>query len=84
MNMEALTPAAFKKDFLNQIKEIAQSNTPKEITLTKESGVDGGVVVISKSEWDRIQEKQFLEETGTLNVIFDRMDNSSKNDFVEL
>ncbi len=82
--MEALTPAAFKKDFLNQIKEIAQSNTPKEITLTKESGVDGGVVVISKSEWDRIQEKQFLEETGTLNVIFDRMDNSSKNDFVEL
>lgn len=82
--MEVLTPAAFKKDFLNQIKEIAQSNTPKEITLTKESGVDGGVVVISKSEWDRIQEKQFLEETGTLNVIFNRMDNSSKNDFVEL
>lgn len=84
MNMEALTPAAFKKDFLNQIKEIAQSNTPKEITLTKESGVDSGVVVISKSEWKRMQEKQFLEETGTLNVIFDRMDNSSKNDFVEL
>lgn len=82
--MEALTPAAFKKDFLNQIKEIAQSNTPKEITLTKESGVDSGVVVISKSEWKRMQEKQFLEETGTLNVIFDRMDNSSKNDFVEL
>lgn len=82
--MEVLTPAAFKKDFLNQIKEIAQSNTPKEITLVKESGVDDGVVVIPKSVLERIQEKQFLEETGTLDVIFDRMDKISKNDFVEL
>nr|WP_278846666.1 prevent-host-death protein [Limosilactobacillus mucosae] len=82
--MEVLTPAAFKKDFLNQIKEIAQSNTPKEITLTKESGIDGGVVVIPKSVWEQIQEKQFLEETCTLDIIFDRMDKSSKKDFVEL
>lgn len=82
--MEALTLATFKKDFLNQIKEIVQNNTPKEITLTKELGVDGGVVVISKSEWDRIQEKQFLEETGTLDIIFDRMDKNSKKNFVEL
>lgn len=63
---------------------LAQSNTPKEIVLTKESGVDDGVVVIPKSVWERIQEKQFLEETGTLDVIFDRMDNSSKNDLIEL
>ena len=82
--MEVLTLATFKKDFLNQIKEIVQNNTPKEITLTKELGVDGGVVVISKSKWDRIQEKQFLEETGTLDIIFDRMDKNSKKNFVEL
>ena len=84
--MEVLTPTNFRKDFYNQIKEIAQNNTPKEITRAKKAGINDGVVVISKREWERMQEEQFLEETGTLDVVFDRMDSSSKDkdDFVDL
>ena len=41
------------------------------------------MILVPKREWTRIQEEIYLEKTGTLDVVFDRMKNATDDDFEE-
>lgn len=82
--MEVMTPTNFRKDMYNLLKEIAESNRELEITLSGKNEVNDGVVMISKREWQALQEELYLQETGTLNYVLGQMEVATDDDFVEL
>ena len=81
--MEVMTPTNFRKDFFNNLKRIVKNNQPEEITISGDNNINDGVILVPKREWTRIQEEIYLEKTGTLDVVFDRMKNATDDDFEE-
>lgn len=79
--MEVITPTNFRKDMFNVLKDIAASNKELEVTLNSQIGTNDGVVMISKREWQAIQEELYLQRTGTLDYVFSLMENESEDDF---
>ncbi|ALS36477.1 PHD/YefM family antitoxin component YafN of YafNO toxin-antitoxin module [Enterococcus rotai] len=79
--MEVITPTNFRKDMFNVLKDIAASNKELEVTLNSQIGANDGVVMISKREWQAIQEELYLQRTGTLDYVFNLMENESEDDF---
>lgn len=82
--MEVITPTNFRKDFFNNIKSVIKNKKPIEITVKANSGANDGVVVIDKNEYNSLKELEYLEKTGTLDVVLKRMENATDDDFVEL
>ena len=78
-----MTPTNFRKDFFNNLKRIVKNNQPEEITISGDNNINDGVILVPKREWTRIQEEIYLEKTGTLDVVFDRMKNATDDDFEE-
>lgn len=78
--MEAITPTNFRKNMFQILKDIIKENKIQEITVSN----DDGIILVPKKEWNRIQEELYLEETGTLDEVFDRMKDSTDDNFVEL
>lgn len=82
--MEVITPTNFRKDIFRIIKGIVQKKKPVEITIKSEKGFNDGVVVIDKEKYNQLKELEYLEKTGTLDTVMDRMKNSNEDDFVDL
>lgn len=82
--MEVITPTNFRKDIFRIIKGIVQEKKTVEITINSEKGFNDGVVVIDKEKYNQLKELEYLEKTGTLDTVMDRMKNSNEDDFVDL
>jgi PHD/YefM family antitoxin component YafN of YafNO toxin-antitoxin module len=82
--MEVITPTNFRKDIFRIIKGIVQEKKTVEITINSEKGFNDGVVVIDKEKYNQLKELEYLEKTGTLDTVMDRMRNSNEDDFVDL
>ena len=82
--MEVITPTNFRKDIFRIIKGIVQKKKTVEITIKSEKGFNDGVVVIDKEKYNQLKELEYLEKTGTLDTVMDRMKNSNEDDFVDL
>jgi len=82
--MDSMTRTNLRKDLFKTIDKVNKDNTPLEITINSNEGTNEGVVMLSKREYERMQEELYLRETGTLDYVFDLMDNSSEDDFEEL
>ncbi|MCH4168599.1 MAG: type II toxin-antitoxin system Phd/YefM family antitoxin [Streptococcaceae bacterium] len=65
--METVTPTNARKNLYNIIKKVTSSSIPMEITSTKDE--NESVVMISKSDWNAIQETLYLQNTGVLDRI---------------
>ena len=54
-----------------------------EVTLKQPTGPNKGVVLISKERYAQLEELDFLQRTGTLDVVMNRMENEKPDDFDE-
>lgn len=82
--MDVITPTNFRKNIFKILKSIVKKNKPVEITINSEDGFNDGVVMINKKEYEKLKELEFLEKTGTLDTVIERMKNSKEDDFEEL
>ncbi|GMA08760.1 hypothetical protein GCM10025886_19110 [Tetragenococcus halophilus subsp. flandriensis] len=82
--MESIEITELKKELFKTIDKVSKENTPLEITMNNNENENEGVILLSKREYERMQEELCLWESGTLNYVFELMDNSSKKDFKEL
>ncbi|GAA3019848.1 type II toxin-antitoxin system Phd/YefM family antitoxin [Tetragenococcus solitarius] len=82
--MDSITRTNLRKDLFRTIDKVNKDNTPLEITINSNEGTNEGVVMLSKREYERMQEELYLRETDTLDYVFDLMDNSAEDDFEEL
>lgn len=69
---------AFRKDIYNLSRQVMENHEELEIAI----GDDGdGVVVISMADYRAMKELAYLDSTGQLDIVMERMDNESENDF---
>lgn len=64
--METTTPTNARKNFYELLGRVSEESTPIEITNTKNGE---SAVLISKKDWEAIQETLYLQNTGVLNRI---------------
>lgn len=81
--MEVITPTNLRKTLFETLKGVATNNSELEVTLANEDGINDGVVILSKREWNAIQEELYLYRTGTLDNVFSLMESESEDDFEE-
>lgn len=65
--MEVFSPTNARKNLFGIIKAVANNSIPIEITNTKDE--KESVVVISKADWEAIQETLYLQQVGVLDRI---------------
>lgn len=82
--MQVISPTNLRKDIYQIFKNIVKDKKPIEVTLSKDNGFNNGVIVMDKTEYNRLKELEYLESTGTLKTVFQRMKNSKDEDFVDL
>lgn len=83
-SMEVMTPTNFRKDMFGTLNRVATQNKIIEVTIRSKTGINDGVVVIPKREYQRMQEELYLERTGTLGYVLNAMENSTDADFEEV
>lgn len=81
--MDTITPTNLRKDLYNTFDKVRRENKPIEVTINQSDGFNDGVVILSKREYERMLEELYLERTGTLDYVYDLMENSTDNDFEE-
>lgn len=79
--LETITPTNLRKDMFKVLKEVANSNSEIEITMNSKNGLNDGIIMISKREWETLQEELYLQRTGTLDYVFNLMENEKDDDF---
>lgn len=65
--MEVISPTNARKNLYGIIKHVVADNQPVEISSMKDE--NESVVVISKSDWNAIQETMYLQNVGVLDKI---------------
>ena len=65
--MEVISPTNARKNLYGIIKHVVTDNQPVEISSMKDE--NESVVVISKSDWNAIQETMYLQNVGVLDKI---------------
>ena len=77
-----ITPTNARKNLYNLIKKVNLDHTPVTISSTKK---EEDAVLISKSDWDAIQETMYLENNGVGDVVRQReKDDSGFTDIDEI
>ena len=77
-----ITPTNARKNLYNLIKKVNLDNTPVTISSSKK---EEDAVLISKSDWDAIQETMYLENNGVGDVVRQReKDDSGFTDIDEI
>lgn len=71
---DIVTPTSARKDFYNLLKQVNESHKPVVINGNKS---DNSAVIISKDDWDSIQETLYLESTGVMNKVREREQDDS-------
>lgn len=82
--MQVISPTNLRKDIYQIFKNIVKDKKPIEVTLSVDNGFNKGVIVMDKTEYNRLKELEYLERSGTLRTVFQRMENSKDEDFVDL
>lgn len=78
--MEVITPTNARKNLYGIIKHVVSDSQPVEIASTKEGE---NVVMISKSDWNSLQETIYLQNTGVLGRI-KHFENEESEDLGEI
>ena len=77
-----ITPTNARKNLYNLIKKVNLDHTPVTISSSKK---EEDAVLISKSDWDAIQETMYLENNGVGDVVRQReKDESGFTDIDEI
>ncbi|MCT3199731.1 type II toxin-antitoxin system Phd/YefM family antitoxin [Weissella confusa] len=77
-----ITPTNARKNLYNLIKKVNLDHTPVTISSSKK---EEDAVLISKSDWDAIQETMYLENNGVGDVVRRReKDDSGFTDIDEI
>ncbi|MDN2453703.1 type II toxin-antitoxin system Phd/YefM family antitoxin [Lactobacillus sp. UCMA15818] len=74
--MKNYTPTKARQHLYQILKDINQQKKP--VTITPANGnEDQAAIIISKKDWDSITETLYLENTGTLAKVRERVDDDS-------
>lgn len=65
--MKTITPTSARKDLYSLIKDVVSTSEPVEIINTKQE--TESVVMVSKADWDAIQETLYLQQVGVIDQI---------------
>lgn len=65
--MEVITPTEARKNLYGIMKHVSNDSAPVEISSKKNSSE--GVVIVSKSDWEALQETLYLQRVGVLDEI---------------
>ncbi len=49
--------------------------------MNSKNGLNDGIIIISKRKWKTLQEELYLQRTGTLDSVFNLMENEKDDDF---
>ena len=75
--MKTMNPTSFRKDIYNILRSVINNHSELEVAISdKES-----VVIISKSDYTSMKELLYLQNAGVLDLVLDRMDNETVDDF---
>lgn len=75
--MQTIKPTNLRKDMYNIFRGIVQNHTELEVLLSESESV----VVMPKSDYASMKELLYLQSTGVLDLVLDRMDNEENGDF---
>ncbi|WP_125697140.1 type II toxin-antitoxin system Phd/YefM family antitoxin [Lacticaseibacillus yichunensis] len=81
--METYTPTNLRKNLFEILSQVSEENKSYEITLKQPSGPNKGVIMISKERYEQLEELDFLEKTGTLDMVLERMAKEKPDDFTD-
>lgn len=70
---------SFRKDIYNLSQAVIENHEALEIPIG--DGEDG-VVILSMSDYRSLKELAYLENTGTLATVFERMEQEVEDDFL--
>lgn len=76
--MSILNPSQARKVFYQLLKDVNKTNEPVYISGKNE---ESAAVMVSKKDWDAIQETLYLQSSGIADVIQQR---EKENEFVAL
>ena len=76
--MSIVNPSQARKVFYQLLKDVNKTNEPIYISGKKE---ESEAVMVSKKDWDAIQETLYLQSAGVADVIHQR---EQENEFVAL
>ena len=76
--MSIVNPSQARKVFYQLLKDVTQTNEPISISGKNE---ESEAVMVSKKDWDAIQETLYLQSAGVADVIHQR---EQENEFVAL
>lgn len=80
--MEVYTPTGLRSNLYKALNNVVEKHEPIEVTIKdKIKKTNSEVVIIGKDEWNKLKEAQYLYDTGTLDVVLDRMKNEKPGDF---
>lgn len=65
--MKTITPTSARKDLYSLIKDVVSTSEPVEIINIKQE--NESVVMVSKADWDAIQETLYLQQVGVIDQI---------------
>lgn len=74
--METITPTNARKNLYGIIKQVVSDSQPIEISNNKD---DESVIVISKRDWNSLQETIYLQNVGVLDRIKHYEDEESED-----
>ena len=72
-----------RKILSKTFEKVRRGNIPIEMTINKTNDFKDGVVILSKREYERMQEELYLERSGTLDYVYNLMETSCEDDFEE-
>lgn len=78
--MEVITPTNARKNLYGIIKHVVSDSQPVEISNTKD---DESVVMISKRDWNSLQETIYLQNAGVIERI-KHFENDESEDLGEI
>lgn len=79
--MENYTPTSARKNLYQIIKQVNVQKKPVRISSTKNK--DESAVIVSAADWDSIQETLYLESTGTMAKVRERL-TDKENEWTEI
>ena len=75
--MQTMNPTSLRKDIYNIFRSVVQNHSELEVAISDNESV----VVIPKSDYTSMKELLYLQNTGVLDLVLDRIDNETDDDF---
>jgi len=75
--MQIMNPTNLRKDIYNIFRSVIKNHSELEVAISDNESV----VVIPKSDYTSMKELLYLQNTGVLDLVLDRIDNETDDDF---